>query len=52
MIKWSVRCYGDAYAMPLYECDNMTRLMVEQLLLERNCLEKDEYELYSEYIEE
>jgi len=43
--EYQVKVKVDAYSMPLYECTNMTVKEVEEYLLEKNCLEPDEYEL-------
>ena len=43
---WNIRCIGDCYSMVLYECDNMELEEVQEYLLEKNCLEVEDYELY------
>ena len=43
---WNIRCVGDNYSMRLYECDNMKEVEVQEWLLEKNCLEPEDYELY------
>ena len=52
MTNWNIKVKVDVYSMPLYECDNMTEEEVQEYLLEKNCLEPEEYELYSTYTEE
>ena len=47
---WSIRCIGDCYSMVLYDCKGMSEEEVQEYLLERNCLEVEDYELY--YVEE
>ena len=43
---WEIRCIGDVYSMTLYDCIDMEENEVRQYLLEKNCLEEDDYELY------
>ena len=43
---WNIRCIGDCYSTVLYECDNMELEEVQEYLLEKNCLEVEDYELY------
>lgn len=50
--EYQVLVKTDAYSMPLYECTNMSEDEVKEYLLEKNCLEENEYELIvSEYEE-
>mgnify|MGYP007094934822 FL=1 len=43
---WQVRCIGEFYSMTLYACEGMEQSEVEDYLLENNCLEVEDYELY------
>lgn len=52
MTKYSVIVNTDAYSMPLYQCDGMSKEEVHDWLLETNCLEPEEYELITYFIEE
>ena len=52
MTNWNVIVKGDAYSMPLYDCDDMTEEEVQEYLYYSNDLEPEEYELYSTYTEE
>lgn len=51
-VEYRVMVKTDAYSMALYDCTNMTEKEVQEYLLEKNCLEPEEYELIIEKYEE
>lgn len=38
--------------MPLYSCDGMSEQEVHEWLMENNCLEPEDYELITYFVEE
>ena len=43
---WNIRIIGNFYSNTLYDCIDMEENEVREYLLEKYCLEKDDYELY------